>query len=665
MGWNLVVTGALLLGQASAAPLPGYRTVPPAATVAPPTTIAPATVAPSRATVTPPQMIVEALAPRAGTALTGQPLTLAAALGATAERRQQWEVTQAYWGLVEAVALYHFCLDHQKQLSQWTARPENALLLRTAQASSLAALREAESKAISAQHDLAALLSMPVNMPLPLPADRPHVGPYRTNVNELFGTAGMPPRAKLIDQTLPWLRRAIDVRASAITAADEATTAATAAYQAGRGDLSIALLCAAESHRQRRAFADLVCRYNDQIADYALNVARVNISGAAVVGMLIGPPRDQVRPTSYEDDGTGMSRPATSPTPARPPVSPQQEPTVAPPRELQALPRELQALPRELQALPRQQEAPSDESKQPAVPGALPRSMLQHSPAPVDGSSAEPRAVNRVAIDGAASPHALYPALVQAEPSVKASQLATTLHWDRSLPQGMGEPITVEECLRGRSAVERWPILAAYWTARHRAAQCQAFAQQTEMLETLSAMAARRDRSADGQTVPRLRTLQLSTEAAVQESLALLAEAQLELASRIGRESSARWPLPTTVPHAGTCLLKLDVQPPELQGSRAVQRWVSMLPLEQKALEDRAVAIVEADVARAALTSQYDASAATLEDVLAAVGQEADETLAFLRLLTDYNHSIGQYALAVLPPATSSEQLSAALVAAK
>jgi hypothetical protein len=612
-------------------------------------------------------MMTEALASRAGTALSGQPLTLAAALGATADRRQQWEVTQAYWRLVDAVALYHFCLDHEKQLSQWTGRPENALLLRTAQASSLAALREAESRAVGAQHELAALLSMPVNMPLPLPADRPHVGPYRTNINELFGTGALPPRAKLIDQTLPYLRRAIDVRASAVTAADEATAAAVAAYQAGRGDLSTALLCAAESHRQRRAFVDLVCRYNDQIADYALNVANVNISGAAVVGMLIGPPRNQVRPTSYEDDGTGMSRPAMSPTLARPPASSQQEPTAAPPRaqetparQQEIAPRQQESPLRELQALPRAAEVPADESKQPAVPGALPRSLLRHDPAPVDGSSAEPRTVHRVTLDGVASPHALYPALVQAEPSVKASQLATTLHWDRSLPEGMGEPITLEECLRGRSAVERWPILAAYWTARHRAAECQAFAQQAEMLESLSAIAARR-----GQPVARLRTLQLSTEAAVQESLALLAESQLELAGRIGRESSARWPLPTTVPHAGTCLLKLDVQSVELQGSRAVQRWVSTIPLEQKALEDRAVAIVEADVARAALTSQYESSATTLEDVLAAVGREADETLAFLRLLTDYNHSIGQYALAVLPPTASSQELAAAMVAAK
>jgi hypothetical protein len=262
-------------------------------------------------------------------------------------------------------------------------------------------------------------------------------------------------------------------------------------------------------------------------------------------------------------------------------------------------------------------------------------------------------------------PYSLYPALVQSEPAVKASQLATTLHWDRSLPADMGEPVSLEECLRNRSVVERGPILTAYWAARHRAAQCQAFAQQTELLENLSAMGIRAGRSGGVPTAPRLRTLQLSTEAAMHESRAMLVEAQLELASRIGRESSPRWPLPTTVPHTGACLLKFDPRSPEFQGSRLVQRWVAVLPLEQKAIEDRAVAIVEADVARAALTSQYEAAAATLEDVLAAVGRQADQTLAFLRLLTEYNESIGQYALAVLPPATSSQELTASLVAAR
>lgn len=623
--------------------------------------------------------MAEALTPRAHTALTGQSLTLASALGATSDRRQQLEVTHAYWRLVEAVALYHYSLDHQTQLSQLTARADNALLLRTAQVSAGAALREAESKAVGSQYELAAMVMLPAGSPLPLPGDRPHVGAYRTQVKELFPMGGVPPRAKLIDQTLPYLRRAIDSRALAVTAAEEATNGSVTAYQGGRGDLSVALLCTAEFHRQRRAFAELVCRYNDQIADYALNVAHVNVSGSAVVGMLIGPPRDQIRPMSYEDDGSGAGRPVATPTRAVPltapadsptgaltPVPPQREPVLAPPLEAQPRPAPPSA---GTNAAP-QAAAPADDSKEPVVPGALPPSLLRRGPAPADGSSAESRTVHRVALDRSAGPmaplpNALYPGLIQAQPAAKASQLAVTLHWDRSLPEGMGDPITLEECLRDRSAVERWPILAAYWSARHRAAECQAFAQQAELLEALSAMTTRRDGAAGTQPPSRLRMLQLSTAAAVQESRASLVETQLELAGRIGRAASPRWPLPTTVPHAGPSLVNRDALSPELQKSRPVQRWAALLPLQQRALEDRAVAVIEADVARAALTAQYEGAEASLEDVLAAVGREADETMAFLRLLTDYNQTNGQYALAVLPPAASSQQLAAALVAAK
>ena len=43
-------------------------------------------------------------------------------------------------------------------------------------------------------------------------------------------------------------------------------------------------------------------------------------------------------------------------------------------------------------------------------------------------------------------------------------------------------------------------------------------------------------------------------------------------------------------------------------------------------------------------------------------GRQTDAALAFLRTLADYNRTIAQYALAVLPPGVPSEKLLAALV---
>jgi len=292
-----------------------------------------------------PEMAADALVLPPGSDVTGQPLALLAALAATPERLQQLEITRSYWRLVEAVAVYRSCLDYESQLRPVQARAEEEAPLRTARASSLALVREAEVSVVAAQHDLAALLRLASDAPLPLPADAPHVGPYRTDFAQLFSNRAAPVQARMLDRTLPIRLRAIEQRALAVKAAEEATTATREAHRLGRAGLHDLLACLRDGLQQRQALMASICRYNWDIADYALAVVPSGASPQALVARLIKSPHDAVSPS--EANAASGVRPAALhepvPTPARrpgineptPAVRPgTREPTPAPPREL-------------------------------------------------------------------------------------------------------------------------------------------------------------------------------------------------------------------------------------------------------------------------------------------------------------------------------------------
>lgn len=146
----------------------------------------PLPVEPARRPLTPPERVDAALTLAPQSRLSGRRVTIGSALSAVVDRRRQLEVCHAYWRLAEAVADYHFALEHENQLQHLQAAADDAAAWRAALASSSAQLQEAELSAVAAQHELAALMRLPSTSPLPLPADRPHVGPYRTHFKELF-----------------------------------------------------------------------------------------------------------------------------------------------------------------------------------------------------------------------------------------------------------------------------------------------------------------------------------------------------------------------------------------------------------------------------------------------------------------------------------------------
>ncbi len=551
----------------------------------------------------PPDLVAEVLSPPVGGTLTGRLLTLAEALASARTRAQQLEVTHAYWRLTQAVGEYRQRFDEADRLRRFEARSEDGPMLRSARASAVAALRGAEVAAVRAQHELAEAAGLPAGVPLPLPADPPHVGSYRTNYDEVFAARSVPPRARLIHRVLPLRREGIDFRAAAVQAAEDAVLAAGDAYRGKEVDFSGFVACLAFWGEQRRALAADACRYNHDIADYALTVIGSPVSSQALVAMLIKP--RQAAPA-----------PAPPAVPAR-------------------------------------------------IPPSQSRSGVDQ-PSAVQPSGPVPRTANRLQLQppaasgGAAS---LYPALEAAAPAVRAKQLSQALHWDRSLPPKAGEAIDLRDCLRRIPASLRQPAIDAYWLGRQRAAEYQVLVAAKEWLDQLAPEALeQRSRPGEPEAMLRLRAARIAAEADLREAHVQLLEAQFELTRLVGRPFTSTWLLPSTPPHAGTYDLRLEAQPRQLAESRPLRRLAVAIPALAESVQDRAAAVVEADAARAAATAAYQARSRSLDPLLACIQYQTVETLAFLETLTGYNRAIGEYALTVLPTSTASDQLVQALV---
>ncbi len=281
--------------------------------------------------IRPPEIVAEAMLLPAGNALTGQPYTLLSAIGSTTDRRGQLEAAHAYWRLVEAVADYRFCLDHIQAFERIKTGGRNEASLRLAKATATARLQETQLAAVQAQHDLAAAVRLPAAGPLPLPADRPFVGAYRTSYKELFAARTPPGHARLAEKILPLEREAIDARAAAVQAADDVAIAAMDDYRGGRGPAAVVVERNRELLRQQQAFIQLVCHYNHNIADYGLMVVGPDMTPSALVAVLIGPPRPTGAASISGNDRPERTAGAEEPiTTNSMPTLGRNEPTLAP-----------------------------------------------------------------------------------------------------------------------------------------------------------------------------------------------------------------------------------------------------------------------------------------------------------------------------------------------
>ena len=673
---------------------PADRTAEPAA-AQPPADTPLVPVEPRALRLTALEVLNAALAVPEGEKVRGRPLTLVDALRSVADRAAQLRVTEIYWRLAEALADYNFTWDESQQLERLkpAAAPEQRLtpeqhVLATRLAGAKARLQDAELALVAAQFDLAGAIRLPAGQPLPLPADVPHVGPYRTVLDQVYAGRAIPARAVLIDRTLPIRRGAIDARAAAIQAATDAITAAEEEHFEGRGDLSLVLTLIDELSRQRRAFLSDVRTYNYEIAEYAMAAPTpamdpqglasmlIKPSGGAVAGAAAGgAPASPGLPGGVERAGfteplgsipaaplrpIAEDRIRLGPPPAYPQAAAGKEPTPAPPN-------------------PKQPATGSGPKSPPArgANGAAPRSQPPPAQAPPADSAArgKPLEVRRPMVnappststgDDVIASHRLYPALHDMAPAEQARHLATVLSWEPATEDAVSAPIGLADYLTAIPSDRRNEALTAYWHAQFHAARAQTLSQQLEQFEALGAAIAGRPRGgADDIRAAAMLLVRAAHRAAEADARSAQADrlaAQWTLTIAAGRPLSGGWLAAETPPHAGGYRLQLNELSPELLDSSVVQRLSNTIPQLRRTFVERAAAVVAADESRAARVAEPGASLAETQQALTAIAEQTRETIAFLARLADYNVEIGAYANAVLPPATTSQSLARALV---
>lgn len=655
----------------------------------------------------PPEMVADAMLLPSGSAITGQPWTLVSVFSSTPDRRQQMELARAYWRLVQAVAEYHFCFDHAQRLER-VGTADNGT--RLARASAAAKLREAELEATRSQCELARLARLPAGSALPLPADRPHVGSYRTYFQELFAGRTPPEQTVLMERILPIRRQVVDEQAAAVQAAEDALAAMSDELAARRGNAGAVIVCSQELLRQQQAFMRAVCEYNRNIADYGLAVAAPTSTPQALVAILIGPAQQGIAPvvSGNERSGAVMPTGATEPIgnpmrqPGRNDLAPGQprsewrttegapaaaprdgakrnEPTLAPRRDPKGKTESTFVLPpngvrqtsnqEPTLAPPRGRLQPIGEDEPTLSPPSEeaegePTNIEDQPLVPVEpltsSSLRETRTVQKP-VQTAASP--LYPALLDAEPAVRAKQLTGALHWDRCLPEGVGKPLSLADCLMRDGGSDRRGTIEAYWRVRQRAAEYQTLVQQSELLEAIVPVVLERRQEPSGATdMLELHSAQLAARAATREAHVALVEAQYALATRIGATNETPWPLASTIPHSGSYLLKLESQPQSVVDSWPVRRLAATMPALGESVQQHAAAVVEADAARVAVAEQYGVGGASIDQVIEGITTQTQQTMALLETLTDYNRTIADYALTILPPTIEANRLVSALV---
>ena len=672
----------------------------------------------------PPEMVAQALLLPAEGDLVGQPVPLLTVLSSAADRRRQMEATQAYWDLVEAVGVYRFAFDYDRQLQQLQPSQGEAAMLEAARASSTAGLREAELAATARQYVLTGLLISPVEQPLPLPADPPHVGPYKTHFEKIFPTRWAPDRARLIDRTLPILFRAIDRRAAAVRAAEAAAAETARAYREGRADLADVVESLRHARQQRQSLLAAACRYNHQIAEYALTIAAPGTSSQALLGMLIRSSSDRPRPLSPRE-GASSSEPepasGVEPTshrpqswPSRPSLAPQPTPAVRPNQPTRAV-RPNQPTPAVRPKTGGAAEAVSAQSDTSDAwgPSASPD---RNEPSPAAPRELIPPAAPT---DEPAQAPALEPPLLplpRSEPMDRQSRRMPQINADvpsmRRLvrkPQAADGPTTASfdapaDPADATTAVYPGLVDAAPWRqAKELAAmthwqgtlpeglgepvdlrsclrsspgsrrqavivaywtanqKAAEYQVQSQKLAAVESLTAALSAGNASSADAMFGWRPLAAEADRQEALAALVEAQFVLARQSGRLAQADWPLPSTPPYAGDYAMPSDRSPTWPPAPGTYRRIRRMLPMLAASVAEHATAVVKADTARA------EAEAACLRGqpagaAIEQIDRQTDATLAFLETLSDYNKAIGEYVLLTLPPNTPAETLVAALL---
>jgi hypothetical protein len=660
----------------------------------------------------------------ADTSLDGKRITLVDLLSRVYDRPQQAVVIPAYWKLAAAEYEYRIASDEALRLGQLlppadaTGKHAPEPLLEARLAAGEARLRETELAVLAQQHALADQMRLPASDPLPLTADLPHAGAYRTFFQERYARTA-PPRGHLIDRTLPLLHRAIELRAAAVQSAADSAEAATEALHAGQIDLASVAESIAELSRQRRAFTAAVRDYNLDIAEYALAVVPAGLTGAQLVGVLIGPPRSDRR-TAPEDNKpanpaggvnqAGFTAPVNAPTAplvGSPTLAPQRTnvPPASPPGAIGGTIIGSPQIGMPAAGQRRLGGKPAGTSgRKSRIKSVSPRSSMRSSPdtpwresrAPKGDRSVRhgvsdlpwPEAGQRYWVakpplgitgpqqpdDGAPSETAapstvdqgLYSALRDLSPLKRAQELSATLHWHRQATEAEGTETTLLDALIASAGFDRRTVIQAYWRGCEQVAASQVITQEVDLLKTLESVAIKLHTQPGGaEAMLGLRTARLAAQAAAEESLAGVLDAQFSLAQLMRRPLGGAWPWPTTPPHAGGYRLKLQSQNSAVMQTSAVRQVAQSLPLRQEALQCHADAVVAADANRVETMQGLQNGQRGLLESVATIRRMTSEALEFLDTQTQYNTQFADYVVSVAPPGLSDSALAGVLVVSR
>ena len=644
-------------------------------------------VRPDSRRVTPDELVARAISSTAADEIPGEPLSLLAALSNVRGQAERIGVVHAYWRSTLALAEYGVALDENRQLRELNSG--------TALATSASRVETARLAAIEAQRRLAQTARLPRSIQLPMPSDRPHVRAYKTRFEEIFSSSVPMERMWLIDRKLPLRLQVINVRASAVQAAEDALDALTTdSYRAKESDPTSVTAAVEELARQRRAYLEAVCDYNHEIADYALNIVGQEITGRQLVATLIDVEKNSPAIEPHQGGATEIHRQSgvqraefiapldTDEAESWEPTPAVEEPPriISPPaagdEEHPALPLPPRETPEGETVSDREETAawaPAREMAQPPTRSLefgqtegshSPMTSLENTSTAGSRSSARlplvpvERTVFRLPLDDGL-PAAQYSDLMDAEPAIQAGRLVTDLFPNLEGTFDDCQLVDLRDCLADRSVEDCRQVKNAYWLARLRACEYQTYAGRAGHLDKLAPIALGRRLEPSGpEDMLRLHATRLSSKADVLEARARLLDAQYELTLAVERPLDSSWLLPRTSPRCGHYPLKLDAQPRSLAESWPVRRLAVTIPTLSEAVMSRAGAVVEADAVRADAAGQFADGTLSVDAAMGKIQEQSEHTLAFLDTVTAYNQSIAEYEYVVRTNSGADDDVS-------
>jgi hypothetical protein len=299
---------------------------------------------------------------------------------------------------------------------------------------------------------------------------------------------------------------------------------------------------------------------------------------------------------------------------------------------------------------------------EPAAPTLSPASTPPSLP-----SLSPPRTTRKPVFEGSGGRgqgSGMFSSMMYSTPAVRAKQLTQAIHEEVAPNDSSGsKSVTLRDCLLRDAGGNRLATIDAYWLAWRRTAECKMLDRQAELLKGLvEVVLERRNDPAGAADMVRLQARREAAKAVAAQAQAARTETLYSLALRIGAVADAEWPTPSTAPHSGDYLLRLESQPRAVAESRTARRLTATVPALGESVRQHATALVESDSAQRQAVDRYRGRETSIDELLDAASRETQQTSAFLDALCDYNHAIAEYVLLVVPPTTPADRLVTALV---